>query len=471
MTALLTLASIVFGVLAYKQMPVSDLPTVDYPVIQVQVAYPGATPETMANNIATPLERQFMQIPGLELITSNSGQGNTSFVLQFSLSKSIDAAATDVQAAITQATGQLPSDLPSPPTFTKTNPNDQPLMYLAVMSNTVTEGKLYDYASTQVGEPISMLPGVSRVQEFGTPTAVRIKADPSALAVRNMTIDDLATAITQNTAYEGAGQLDGTLRTLLLQPQGQLSTAEQYNDLIVGLHNGSPVHLRDVATAIDSVQDERQHPSFWFRDAAVPTAVVVLPIYRQAGSNAVSVSDSIQQRLPNIKKTLPASIDLRVIYDRSGSIRASAEDVQETLVIAFALVVIVIFIFLGRAADTLIPTIALPLSLLITFIAMNALGYSLDNLSLMALTLAVGFLVDDAIVFLENAVRRMEKYGETPLVAALHGAQEISFTILSMTVSLAAVFIPLVFMSGLMGRIFREFSVTIVVAIFASGIV
>ena len=471
MTVLLTIAAVAFGVLAYHLMPVSDLPSVDYPVIQVQVAYPGATPETMANNVATPLERQFLQIPGLELVTSNSGQGNSSFTLQFNLDKSIDAAATDVQAAITRATGQLPQDLPSPPTFTKTNPNDQPQMYLAVMSNTITEAQLYDYASTQVGQRISIIPGVSQVQEFGTPSAVRIKADPGKLAVRGLTMTDLDAAIRANTAYQGAGQFDGPNRTLLLQPQGQLGDAAGYNDMIVGQFKGSPVHLRDVARAVDSVQDERQHPSFWFRDAKAPTAIVVVPIYRQAGANAVKVSQLIEGELPNIKKTLPPSVDLRVIYDRAQTIVGSFQDVEETLVIAFILVVLVIFVFLGRAADTIIPAVALPLSLLITFVCMNMLGYSLDNLSLMALTLAIGFLVDDAIVFLENAVRRMEKFGEPPLLAALRGAQEISFTILSMTVSLAAVFIPLVFLSGLMGRIFREFSITIVISIFASGIV
>ena len=471
MTVLLTVGVTVFGILAYRAMPVSDLPNVDYPVIQVQVAYPGAPPETMANNVATPLERQFMQIPGLELVTSNSAQGFSSFVLQFDLNKSIDAAATDVQAAITRAQGQLPIDLPSPPTFTKTNPNDQPQMYLAVMSNTITEAELYDYAVTQVGQRISIMPGVSQVSQFGTPSAVRVKADPSKLATRNMTMDDLDAAIRANTAYQGAGQLDGTSRTLLLQPQGQLGTAEGYANMIVGRFKGSPVYMRDVARVVDGVQDERQHPSFWFRDAKTPTAIVVLPIFREAGANAVEVSKRIEAELPNIKKTLPPSVDLRVIYDRSASIVDSFNDVQATLMIAFVLVVMVIFLFLGRASDTLIPAVALPLSLLLTFIVMNILGYSLDNLSLMALTLAIGFLVDDAIVFLENVVRRMETYGESPLTASLNGAKEISFTILSMTVSLAAVFIPLVFLSGLMGRIFREFSITIVVSIFASGIV
>ena len=473
MTVLLTVASIVFGVLAYRAMPVNDLPAVDYPVIQVQCAYPGATPDTMANNIATPLERQFMQIPGLALVTSNSGQGNTSFTLQFDLDKSIDAAATDVQTAITQATGELPHDLPSPPTFSKTNPNDQPIMYVALSSDSVTRGQLYDYANTQVGESITILPGVSKIAIYGTQSAVRIKADPSALATRNMTMDTLAAAITNGTSYEGAGQFDGPNRTFLLQPQGQLNNAEEYNNLVIGYSssNHAPVFLRDVARAEDTVQDERIRIRLWARGTNVPSATLVMAIFRRAGSNAVDVAKSIRDLLPRVQRTLPTSVHINLLQDRSLSIVHSVIDVEETLVIAFLLVVAVIFIFLGRAADTLIPVVALPLSLLLTFVAMNALGYSLDNLSLMALTLAIGFLVDDAIVFLENAVRRMEKFGEPPVLAALRGAQEISFTILSMTVSLAAVFLPLLLLSGLMGRIFREFSVTIVIAIFASGIV
>ncbi len=471
MTALLTLSSILFGVLAYTQLPVNDLPVVDYPVIQVSVGYPGATPETMANTIATPLERQFMQIPGLELVTSTSRQGFTSFTLQFALSKSIDAAATDVQTAISQATGKLPADLPSPPTFSKTNPNDQPIMYIGLTSDSVTRGQLYDYASTQAGQRISILPGVSRVQVYGTQSAMRIKADPSAMAARGITIDDLHNAVQRGTSYSGAGQIDGPHKSFLIQPQGQLDTAESYNDLIVGTQGGSPVYLKDVATAVETVQDERIDMRFWVRGKTVPKATVVIAVFRQAGANAVEVADSIRALVPIVSAQLPSSVSIVPIYDRSRSIVNSIKDVEETLVIAFILVVAVIFIFLGRATDTVIPAVALPLSLLLTFIVMRMLDYSLDNLSLMALTLAIGFLVDDAIVFLENAVRRMEKFNETPLVAAVNGAREISFTILSMTISLAAVFIPLVFMTGLVGRIFREFAVTIIVAIMASGVV
>ncbi len=469
-TAVLTAAVILFGALAYLALPVNDLPAVDYPVIQVQASYPGASPDTMANNIATPLERQFMQIPGLEVVTSKSTQGNTSLTLQFDLDKNIDAAATDVQTAISQATGSLPVDLPSPPTFSKTNPNDQPIMYISLTSDSVTPGQLYDYATTQVSQRISILPGVSRVLVFGTKSAVRIKADPSAMWARGISIDDLANAVKNGTSYTGAGQFDSPEGTELLRPLGQLENARDYRNLIVGSKNDAPVYLRDVAQAVDSVADERLNMRFWVRGYPVPTSTVIVAVNRQAGANVVEVAKSIRTLLPLIQTELPGSVRVTMIYDRSQSIVHSVQDVQATLAIAFVLVVAVIFFFLGRATDTLIPAVALPLSLLLTFTAMRALGYSLDNLSLMALTLAIGFLVDDAIVFLENTVRRME-HGEKAMQAALGSASEISFTIVAMTISLASVFIPLVFMSGLVGRIFREFAITIVVAIIASGIV
>ncbi|HEY6252340.1 MAG TPA: efflux RND transporter permease subunit [Candidatus Angelobacter sp.] len=470
MTAVLTVAVVLFGIFAYRQLPVNDLPAVDYPVIQVQADYPGASPDTMANNIATPLERQFMQINGLELVTSQSTQGHVSLTLQFDLDKNIDAAATDVQTAISQATGSLPVDLPSPPTYSKTNPNDQPILYIGLTSDSVTEGQLYDYGSTQVGQRISILPGVSRVAVYGTKSAVRIKADPSAMWARGISVDDLTTAVKNGTSYAGAGQFDGGSGTALLRPRGQLENAEGYGNLIVSSNNGNPVYLRDVAQVRDSVQDERINMRFWVRGYPVPSATVVVAVFRRAGANAVEVAKSVRDLLPIVSAELPASVRITPAYDRSQTIIHSVEDVRATLIIAFVLVVMVIFLFLGRARDTLIPAVALPLSLLLTFIAMQLLGYSLDNLSLMALTLAIGFLVDDAIVFLENTVRRMER-GEKAFEAAINSAREISFTILSMTVSLAAVFIPLVFMSGLVGRIFREFAVTIVVAIFASGLV
>jgi HAE1 family hydrophobic/amphiphilic exporter-1 len=470
MTVLLTVSVIFFGVMAYLSLPVNDLPAVDYPVIQVRVSYPGASPETVANTIATPLERQFMQVQGLEMVTSSSSQGSCSITLQFNLNTSIDAAATDVQTAITQAQGNLPPDLPSPPTLRKTNPNDQPILYIALTSDSVTAGDLYDYASTQLAQSISLVPGVSQVNVYGAKSAVRIKANPSAMASRGLSMQDLAAAVGRGTSYQGAGQFDGPTRSFLIQPQGQLSTARQYANLIVGIQNGAPIYLKDVANIINSTENERLDMRFWVRGRKVPSATVVAPVYRQSGANAVEVADAVKKILPEIQSELPKSVRLTLIHDRSQTIRESVSDVKATLVIAFVLVVIVIFLFLGKVRDTLIPVVALPLSLLLTFIVMSLLGYSLDNLSLLALTLAIGFLVDDAIVFLENTVRRME-HGERAMEATFNSAREISFTILSMTVALSAVFLPLVFMPGLVGRIFREFAITIVVSIFASGIV
>lgn len=471
LTMLLVGSAVLFGVIAYRALPVSDLPPVDYPVIQVQVGYPGATPETMANNVATPLEQQFLQIPGLFQITSSSIQSRTSLTLQFDLAKSIDAAATDVQAAISRATGQLPLDLPNPPTFTKVNPNEQPIFYIGLLSDSVTAGDLYEMAKIRVAQRISVLEGVSQVGVYGTPPAVRIKADPSAMAVRNITMDDLNAAIRNGTSYQGAGQFDGKHHTLLLQPKGQLETAADYDNLIVGAQNNAPIYLRDVATSTDSLQDERIRMRFWVRGHSVATATVVVAVFRQMGSNEIEVSRSVRALLPTLSGSLPGAVTLLPIYDRSETVLSSIHDVQMTLYIAFFLVVLVIFVFLGRGTDTMIPALAMPLSLLLVFIVMDALGYSLDNLSLMGLTLVMGFLVDDAIVFLENTVRRMEQFGESRIQATYKSAQEISFTILSMTLSLAAVFIPLVFMSGLIGRIFRQFSIIIVVSILASGLV
>ncbi len=471
MTILLTLSVIVAGIGTYGKLAVNDLPAVDYPVIQVTCSYPGANPSTMANNIATPLEKQFLQIPGLDLVTSASTQSNTSLTLQFNLSKSITDAATDVQAAIQRATGKLPLDLPSPPTFTKTNPNDQAVYLLGLLSDTLTDGDLYKYASTAVQQRIAILPGVSQVGVYGVQGAIRIKADPAALAARGLTMDDLSRAIQAGTVYSGAGQFDGPHRTFVLQPNGQIDKAEGYRNLIVARNkDNSPVFLRDVADVRQSVQDERLSRTFWARGFNPPGSVVVLAVSRQAGANAVEVANSVKALFPELRASLPGSITLVPVFDRSQSIVNSVHDVQFTLAIAFVLVVLVIYLFLGRATDTLIPAVALPLSLLLTVAVMYMLNYSINNLTLMALTLAIGFLVDDAIVFLENVVRRAE-HGEPIVKAAFNSAGEISFTILSMTLSLAAVFIPLVFLPGLLGRIFREFSVTIIVAILASGLV
>src|SRR5438874_2524193 len=471
MTVLLTLSVIVAGLATYGKLAVNDLPAVDYPVIQVTCSYPGANPTTMANNIATPLEKQFLQIPGLDIITSASTQGNTSFTLQFVLSKSIIDAATDVQAAIQRATGKLPLDLPSPPTFTKTNPNDQAIYLLGLLSDTLTDGDLYKYASTAVAQRIAILPGVSQVNIYGVQGAIRIKADPAGLASRGLTMDDVANAIKGGTVYSGAGQFDGPHRSFVLQPNGQIDQADGYRNLIVARNKDrSPVYLRDIAEVKQGVQDERTSRFFWMRGFYPPGSIVVLAVSRQAGANAVEVANSVKALFPELRASLPGSITFTPVFDRSQTIVNSVHDVRATLLIAFVLVVMVIYIFLGRATDTLIPAVALPLSLLLTFAVMSMLGFSINNLTLMALTLAIGFLVDDAIVFLENVIRRAE-HGESILKAAYNTAGEISFTILSMTLSLAAVFIPLVFLPGLLGRIFQEFSITIIVAILASGLV
>src|SRR6266513_1580552 len=471
MTVLLTLAVIVAGLATYNKLAVNDLPAVDYPIIQVTCSYPGADPTTMTKNIATPLEKQFLQSPGLDIITSTSTQSNTSLTLQFVLSKSITDAATDVQAAIQRATGKLPIDLPSPPTFTKTNPNDQAVYLVGLLSDTLTDWDLYKYASTVVAQRINILPGVSQVNIYGVQGAIRVKADPSALAARALTMDDLASALKAGTVYSGAGQFDGAHRTFVLQPNGQIDKAEGYRDLIVARNpNGLPVYLRDVADVRQSVQDERISRFFWMRGFNPPGSVVVLAVSRQAGANAVEVARSVKALFPELRASLPGSIKFTPVFDRSQTIVNSADEVKWTLIIAFVLVVLVIYVFLGRATDTLIPAVALPMSLLLTVAVMYMLNFSINNLTLMALTLAIGFLVDDAIVFLENVVRRAE-HGESILKATFNSAGEISFTILSMTLSLAAVFIPLVFIPGLLGRIFREFSVTIIVAILASGLV
>src|SRR5690349_17741487 len=473
MTILLTLSVIVAGIATYNKLAVNDLPAVDYPIIQVSCSYPGADPVTMANNIATPLEKQFLQIPGLDIITSSSSQSNTSLTLQFVLSKSITDAATDVQAAIQRATGKLPLDLPSPPTFSKTNPNDQAVYLVGFMSDTLTDGDLYKYASTVVAQRMAILPGVSQVNIYGVQGAIRIKADPAALASRGLTMDDLASAIKAGTVYSGAGQFDGQHQTFVLQPNGQIDQVEGYRNLIVARNkdNNSPVYLRDIAEVKQSVQDERTSRFFWVRGfKRPPGTTVVLAVSRQAGANAVEVANSVKALFPELRASLPGSISFLPVFDRSQTIVNSVHDVRLTLIIAFVLVVMVIYVFLGRATDTLIPAVALPLSLLLTFVVMYVLGFSINNLTLMALTLAIGFLVDDAIVFLENVIRRAE-HGESILKAAYNTAGEISFTILSMTLSLAAVFIPLVFLPGLLGRIFQEFSITIIVAILASGLV
>ncbi|WP_309400771.1 efflux RND transporter permease subunit [Cerasicoccus maritimus] len=477
MTLLLALSAALFGIWSYLTLPVSDLPNVDYPVIQVQVSYPGASPEIMAANVASPLEQQFLQIQGIELITSSNTQGNSNLVLQFDLSKSIDAAATDVQSAITRAQGNLPTDLPSPPTYTKTNPNQQPVIYIGLVSSTMTEGDIYDYAFTEIAQRLQLINGVSTVDVYGSKRSVEIQLNPDELYNRGLTFDQVTQAIQQGTNSLGAGQFKGSTTQYTIQPNTQLDTPEEYNNLIIAVKNDRPIYLSDIGEAVEGLQMEDLKLDYWTNPVnsgiEVPpnAAGVVLAVQKADGANDVEIANEVKAMLPELQQQIPQSIIMSIIYDRSKTIVASVKDVEETLIIAFVLVCGTIFLFLGRARDTIIPMVALPMSLLLTFVVMKLCGYTLDNLSLMALTLSIGFLVDDAVVFLENMVRRMEDYKENPIVATFRGAKEISFTIMSMTLSLAAVFIPLVFMGGLMGRIFREFGITITVAVIMSGLV
>jgi HAE1 family hydrophobic/amphiphilic exporter-1 len=471
-TMLLTLSAIIGGVFCYTRLPVSDLPSIDYPVIQVSASYPGMDPETVAANIASPLEKEFLQIQGLDMVSSKSIQGSTSLVLQFDLDRDIDGAAIDVQAAITGAMHKLPADMPSPPVFKKTDPNSRPIYFLALTSDTLTRGELYDYAIDEIAQRISTIKGVSNANVFGIAKSIRIEVDSSKLYNKGLTVDDVAKAIQQGTVSLSAGKLRGENNTLTIKPSGQLKSTKEYLNLVIAQHGGTPIYLKDVANCIERLESNDIQNRIWVRkDGKSYASNVVVAITRATGSNAVELSKQIDSLIPVFERNMPGSIKMIKMYDRSEMIIDSINDVQMTLVIAFVLVVFVVFLFLGRVRETIIPLVAMPLSLCITFIVMHILGFSLDNLSLMALTLSIGFLVDDAIVFLENMMRRMETFGESPLKASLNGAKEISFSILSMTLSLAVVFIPLVFMSGQVGRVFRETSITIIVAILASGVV
>ena len=456
---------VLFGLIGYQSLPVSDLPNVDYPTIQVSADLPGASPETMASSVATPLERQFSTIAGLSTVSSTSTLGNTQVTLQFDLSRNIDAAAQDVQTAISQSARQLPPGMPSQPTLKKVNPADQPIVYLMVSSPTLPLSKVNEYADTSLAQRLSTISGVAQVLVTGEQKyAVRAQLDPSALASRGIGIDDVATALQRGNTNLPVGTLYGIHQNLTVQANGQLMDAESYRQLIVAYRNGAPVLLRDLGDVVDSVENNRLASRYNGQQ------VVTLTIQRQPGTNTVAVVDAIRNLLPAFRQQLPASIKLDVLYDRSESIRESVNDVQFSLLLAIGLVVLVIFLFLRNVRATIIPTLALPTSIVFTFAVMYLLGFSLDNLSLMALTLSVGFVVDDAVVMLENIVRRMED-GEGAMEAALKGSREIGFTIVSMTVSLVAVFIPVLFLGGILGRLFREFAITISVAILVSGFV
>lgn len=465
MTTLIMLTILIFGVIAYWFLPVSDLPNVDFPTILVTANLPGASPETMASAVATPLERQFSTIAGLDSMTSTSGLGSARITLQFNLSRNIDAAAQDVQAMITKAARQLPQDMPSPPSYQKVNPADQPVLYLALSSPTLPLSAVNEYADTVIAPRISMISGVAQVQVFGSQKyAVRAQLDPKAIASRGIGIDEVSNAVQSGNVNLPTGTLYGSETAFTVQATGQLNDAAAYRPLIVAYRNGSPVRLRELGRVIDSVENDKI--ASWYNDIRA----IVLAIQRQPGTNTVEVVDSIRDLLPAFRAQMPAAVNLNIHYDRSVSIRESVNDVKFTLFLALCLVVLVIFLFLRNLSATIIPSLALPMSVIGTFAFMYQLGYSLDNLSLMALILSVGFVVDDAIVMLENIVRHMEK-GEGVLEAALKGSREIGFTILSMTLSLVAVFIPVLFMGGILGRLLHEFAVTIGVAVLISGLV
>ena len=465
MTTLVMIGILLFGVLGYRLLPVSDLPTVDFPTILVIAELPGASPETMASAVAIPLERQFSTIAGLDSMSSTNTQGNTRITLQFALNRNIDAAAQDVQAMIGKAARQLPPDMPNPPSYQKVNPADFPILFLAFSSPALPLSAVHEYAETFVAQRISMVSGVAQVQVFGAQKyAVRAQVNPKALAARSIGIDEVVNAIKNGNVNLPTGILYGTHQAFTIEASGQLKNAEAYRPLIVAYRNGSPVRLGELGRVIDSVENDKI--ASWYNNVRN----IGLAIYRQPGTNTVQVVDSIKELLPTFRAHMPGSVDLNTLFDRSISIRDSVNDVKFTLFLTMCLVVLVIFLFLRNLSATIIPSLALPMSVIGTFSAMYLLDYSLDNLSLMALTLSVGFVVDDAIVMLENIVRHMEM-GEKPLQAALNGSREIGFTILSMTLSLVAVFIPVLFMSGIIGRLLHEFAVTIGVAILVSGFV
>ena len=469
MTTLIMLALLLFGISAFRRLPMSDLPNVDFPTISVSASLPGASPETMAAAVATPLERQFSTIAGIDSMLSSSSLGGTSITLQFNLTRDIDGAAQDVQAAISRAVRRLPRDMPSPPTYQKVNPADQPILYLALTSPTLPLYELNEYAETLLAQRISTVLGVAQVQVFGSQKyAVRVRLDPMALSSKGISIDEVTQAIETGNVNMPTGILYGPHRAFTVLASGQLNTADAYRPLIVAYRNGSPVRLGDVAEVVDSVENDKS--AAWFFDGSDQQRSMVLAVQRQPGTNTVEVAEAVKKLLPTFRDQLPASVAVHILFDRSLSIKDSVRDVEYTLLLTLFLVVLVIFLFLRNVSATVIPSLALPMAIVGTFVVMYLCGYSLDNLSLMALTLSVGFVVDDAIVMLENIVRHMEK-GKAPFKAAIDGAQEVGFTIVSMTLSLAAVFIPVLFMGGLIGRLFREFAVTIGVAVLVSGFI
>jgi HAE1 family hydrophobic/amphiphilic exporter-1 len=464
MTALVMIGILFFGGVAYSRLPVSDLPSVDFPTVQVNANLPGASPETMASSVATPLEKQFSTIAGIDNMTSSSQLGSTSITIQFSLDRNIDAAAADVQAAISQTLRSLPQGI-LPPSYRKVNPADQPILYFALTSKTMPLSRLDEYGTTFMAQRISMVPGIAQVQVFGGQKyAVRVQLDPTSLANRGIGIDEVATSIDDQNVSMPTGTLYGTNRASTITANGQLQNAEEFRQMVVAYRNGAPVRLEELGNVMDDVENNKV--ASWYNGARA----VVLAIQRQPGTNTVAVANGVKTLLASMREQIPPSVEIHTLYDRSVPIQESVRDVKFTLTLTLFLVVMVIFVFLRNISATIIPSLALPMSLVGTFAVMYLLGFSLDNLSLMALTLAVGFVVDDAIVMLENIVRHMEM-GKNPLKAAYDGSAEVAFTILAMTLSLTAVFIPLLFMGGILGRLFHEFAVTIGTAILVSGFV
>jgi hydrophobic/amphiphilic exporter-1 (mainly G- bacteria), HAE1 family len=469
-TSLLMAAIALFGLVAYRSLPVSDLPNVDFPTLLVTAQLPGASPETMGASVATPLENQFSMIAGLESMTSVNSLGSTQVTLEFDLNRSLDGAAVDVQAAITQAARLLPQGMPTPPTFTKVNPADQPILYLVITSTTVPPWTLDEYAETRIAQRISMVSGVAQVQVLGSQKyAVHAQLDPHKLAARQIGINEVEASLRAWNVNTPTGSIIGPHKAFTLQATGQLMNAEEYKDMIVSYRNGAPVRLRELGDIVDGVEDQRTASWFYTPEGGSKRAIT-LGIQRQPGTNTIAVADAVKNLMPQFRLELPSSVHMDVLYDRSDTIRESYRDVQFTMLLTLGLVIMVIYVFLRNVWATIIPSLALPFSIIGTFALMYMLGYSLDNLSMMALILSVGFVVDDAIVMLENIYRHVEM-GEEPFTASLVGSREIGFTIVSMTLSLAAVFIPVLFMGGVLGRLFREFSVTICVAILISGVV
>ncbi|MDP8215084.1 MAG: efflux RND transporter permease subunit [Candidatus Euphemobacter frigidus] len=468
MTILIMVTLLLGGLVAYTQLPVSDLPSVDYPVMTITVSYPGASPELMASSCASPIEDECMQIPGLQTIISDNKSGITTITLSFELDKNVDLAAPDVQAAITRAQANLPS-LPQPPTYDKSNPADQPIIYIMLSCETMTGGELYDYAHKSIGQRINMIEGITKVAIYGAKRAIRVLVDPEKLASLGIGLDEVAQALSTGTPIVPGGDLNGVYRTFSIYPEGQLTEPEEYEELIIAYRNDAPIRIRDVGHAIDSLQSDVVNVTYGNKEHGMIPGSVCVAATRASGANTVALSGKVRALLDEIAPTLPGALKVGIFYDKALQIEESIKDVETTIVIAFILVVLIIFLFLGRLSDTMIPAAVLPVTLFGTFLIMMFAGFSLDNLSLMSLTLSIGFLVDDAIVVLENTVRHIQA-GEKPQAAAIKSMEEITGTVISTSIALVVVFIPLVFMAGVVGRNFKEFALTVIFAISVSTV-